>query len=95
MFTIHAQYRTKNGTGVSRRLRKADKLPAVIYGGKQNPFVIELDQNSIMNLQCKSDFYTTILNLIIEDIEIKVKVQAIQRHPFKPKLNHIDFIRII
>ncbi|VFP83212.1 50S ribosomal protein L25 [Candidatus Erwinia haradaeae] len=94
MFNIYAEHRQKNGTGSSRRLRRADQLPAIIYGGQESPISITLDQNPIMHLQYKSDFYTTTLSIMIDGIDIKVKVQAVQRHPFKPKLHHIDFIRI-
>ncbi|VFP84374.1 50S ribosomal protein L25 [Candidatus Erwinia haradaeae] len=94
MFRIYAENRQKKGTGASRRLRRVDKLPAIIYGGKELPTSIILDQNAIMNLQHKGVFYTTIISIIIAGTEINVKVKAVQRHPFKPKLHHIDFMRI-
>ncbi|RWR02652.1 50S ribosomal protein L25 [[Pantoea] beijingensis] len=93
MFTINAEVRKEQGKGASRRLRAANKFPAIIYGGKEEAVAIELDHDSLMNTQVKPEFYTDVLTLVVDGKEVKVKVQAVQRHPFKPKLQHIDFVR--
>lgn len=92
MFTINAEERKEQGKGASRRLRIANKFPAIIYGGKDAAVAIELDHDSVMNMQAKPGFYTDVLTLVVNGKE-KVKVQDVQRHPFKPKLHHIDFVR--
>lgn len=94
MFTFDASERKEQGKGASRRLRAANKFPAIVYGGNQAPVSIELDHNVVMNQQVKPEFYTDVLTLVVNGNEIKVKVQAIQRHPFKPKIQHIDFLRV-
>ena len=93
MFTINAVERKEQGKGASRRLRTANKFPAIIYGGSEAAVAIELDHDSVMNMQVKPEFYTDVLSLVVDGKETKVKVQAVQRHPFKPKLHHIDFVR--
>lgn len=93
MFTINAEVRTAQGKGASRRLRAANKFPAIVYGGTEAPVAIELDQDLLLNMQAKAEFYSEVLTLVIDGKEIKVKPQAIQRHPYKPKLQHIDFVR--
>ncbi len=93
MFTINAQERKEQGKGASRRLRTANKFPAIIYGGGAAAVAIELDHDYVMNMQVKPEFYTNVLTLVVDGKETKVKVQAVQRHPFKPKLHHIDFVR--
>jgi len=93
MFTINAETRKEQGKGASRRLRAANKFPAIIYGGKEAAVAIELDHDSVMNQQAKAGFYEEVLTLVVDGKETKVKVQAVQRHPFKPKLHHIDFVR--
>ncbi len=93
MFTINAEVRKEQGKGASRRLRTANKFPAIIYGGNEAAVSIELDHDSVMNMQAKPGFYTDALTLVVDGKEINVKVQAVQRHPFKPKLHHIDFVR--
>ncbi len=94
MFTINVEVRKEQGKGASRRLRVAGKFPAVIYGRKEAPVSIQLDHDTTKNLEVKPGFYGEILSLIIEGKTTNVKVQAVQRHPFKPKLTHIDFIRV-
>ncbi|MDY1036132.1 50S ribosomal protein L25 [Enterobacteriaceae bacterium RIT714] len=93
MFTINAEVRNVQGKGASRRLRAANKFPAIIYGGEAAPVAIELEQDKVWNQQTKEGFYSEVLTIVIDGKEEKVKVQAVQRHPFKPKLSHIDFVR--
>lgn len=93
MFTIKAETRKEQGKGASRRLRLANKFPAIIYGGNEAAVAIELDHDSVLNMQAKPGFYDEVLTLVVDGKETKVKVQAVQRHPFKPKLHHIDFVR--
>ncbi|QCT22134.1 50S ribosomal protein L25 [Jejubacter calystegiae] len=93
MFTINAEVRKEQGKGASRRLRAANKFPAIIYGGSASPVAIELDHDQVINTQKDEAFYTEVLTVVVDGKEEKVKVQAVQRHPFKPKLTHIDFLR--
>ncbi|WP_194206348.1 50S ribosomal protein L25 [Superficieibacter sp. 1612_C1] len=93
MSTINAEVRKEQGKGASRRLRAANKFPAIVYGGTEAPIAIELDHDKVMNLQAKAEFYSEVQTLVIDGKEVNVKVQAVQRHPYKPKLSHIDFVR--
>ncbi|UDG79735.1 50S ribosomal protein L25 [Candidatus Steffania adelgidicola] len=93
MLTINATIRKDQGKGASRRLRLANKFPAIIYGGIEAPITIELDHDLMLNVQKKESVYSKILTLVIDGKKNTVKIQAVQRHPFKPKLSHIDFIR--
>lgn len=94
MFTLEATVRKQPGKGASRRLRIDGYFPAVIYGGKLPPVCIELNHDKVMNMQVKDGFYSETITLLIEGKTEKVKVQAVQRHPFKPKLMHLDFLRV-
>lgn len=90
---FEAQVRSCQGKGASRRLRHAEKFPAIIYGGKEAPISIVLDHNLIITQIDKPEFYEAI-TLVIDGKELTVKPQDIQRHPFKPKVMHMDFIRV-
>lgn len=94
MLTINAEIRKNYGKGASRRLRIANRCPAIIYGSGSVPVAIELDQNIILNIQTKDGFYTDVLTIVINNNQIKVRIKMVQHHPFKPKLTHIDFIRV-
>lgn len=96
MVTINATVRDvkDQGKGASRRLRAKNKFPAVVYGGTEQAISIVLEQDVITNLESKPGFYDQSLILMIDDKANNVKVQAVQRHPFKPKFIHIDFMRV-
>ncbi|MDF7670300.1 50S ribosomal protein L25 [Orbaceae bacterium ESL0721] len=94
MFTINAVVRDEHGKGASRRLRRAGKFPAVIYGGNEPAIAVILDHDQVFNMQEKPEFYSETLAIDVDGKTVNVKVQAVQRHPFKPKLVHMDFVRV-
>jgi len=94
MLKLHVEKRTEKGKSFSRKLRINDKFPGILYGSNEVPILLTLDHNTVFNLQKKIGFYQDILLLIIKEQIYKVKVQAIQRHAFKLKLLHIDFLCI-
>ncbi|RLV59280.1 50S ribosomal protein L25 [Parashewanella curva] len=91
-YTFNAEIRTEVGKGSSRRLRRAGKLPAVVYGKGKEPMSIVLNHKDIINIQLNDDFYTTDLTVVVDGKEVKVRAQAMQRHAFKPMVEHIDFV---
>lgn len=93
-FTFEAKTRQAYGKGASRRLRHNGEIPAIIYGGKEAPVSIVLNHDDLNNAQAHDSFYSDIITLVVDGKEVAVKVQAMQRHPFKPKLVHIDFKRV-
>ena len=92
-FKFNAEVRTEQGTGASRRLRHNGQIPAIVYGGSEEPVSIILNHDELNNAQAHESFYSEVITLVIGGKEVAVKVQAMQRHPFKPKLVHIDFKR--
>ncbi|WP_319781409.1 50S ribosomal protein L25 [Oceanisphaera sp. IT1-181] len=92
-FTFQAEVRSDLGKGASRRLRHEDKTPAIVYGAGQEPVAIALDHKKLIIAQADDAFYSEVLTLVIDGKEVSVKVKDVQRHPFKPKLAHLDFIR--
>ena len=90
---FEAVVRTELGKGASRRLRHAGKFPAVVYGGEAAAVAIALEHHVVMNQMDKPEFYEEI-TLVIDGKEVQVKPQDIQRHPYKPKVNHMDFKRV-
>lgn len=94
-FELHAELRANTGKSASRRVRSLDKkIPAVVYGAKQPNTHILLDENTIHHKSQNEAFYTHILNLNVDGKKQSVVLKAIQRHPFKAKILHIDFQRI-
>ncbi|MFD2632548.1 50S ribosomal protein L25/general stress protein Ctc [Idiomarina piscisalsi] len=93
-FTIKASVRGDKGKGASRRLRHADKVPAILYGGKGEPVALEMDHNKVNNMADYEAFYSHILTLDIDGKKEQCILKDMQRHPFKPKLTHLDFQRV-
>ncbi|AQS35812.1 LSU ribosomal protein L25P [Shewanella psychrophila] len=90
-YTISAEIRTEIGKGSSRRLRHANKVPAVIYGAGKESISIKFDQKDIINIQENKEFYTDVLTIAVDGKDVNVRVQAMQRHAFKPLIEHVDF----
>ena len=98
MSTIHleAEMRTDIGKGASRRLRRlADKIPAIVYGGKEDAKSITLEHDEINNMLDDEAAYSSIINLVIDGETEEVLIKDLQRHPYKLKLLHVDFKRIV
>lgn len=91
---VIATTRNTQGTGASRRLRCADKLPGIIYGGKEPATPIELEHNPIFYALKKEKFHASILTMELDGQEQLVVLRAFQMHPYKPQVMHIDFQRI-
>ena len=94
VFEINANLRDVQGKGASRRLRRAGLVPAVVYGGGEDPVNIQLEHNDVFLHTQHEAFYSHILSLIVDGKSQRVVVRDMQRHPFKPVINHIDFQRI-
>ena len=91
---LNASVRADKGKGASRRLRRADKVPAVLYGSNEAAVSLELDHSKVILLAAQETFYTNILTLNVDGKNVQALVKDMQRHPFKPKLLHIDFQRV-
>lgn len=93
-FEIHAQPRVVAGKGASRRLRRAGLVPAIVYGGHLDPQPIAVSHNELVRHLEHEAFYSHVLDLKIGDEVTKVVLKDIQRHPAKPQILHLDFMRV-
>lgn len=93
-FEINAEPREDVGKGASRRLRKAGKVPGIIYGTKKDAVMISMDQNKLGNQLEHEAFYSHILTLNLDKGSEQVVLKDLQRHPYKRQILHVDFQRI-
>ena len=93
-FEINAQARTLQGSGASRRLRRAGKVPGIIYGGAATPQAIEIDHNELLINLKKEAFHASILNIVLDGKKQQVLLRDTQRHAYKPLILHVDFQRV-
>ncbi|TAN05294.1 MAG: 50S ribosomal protein L25/general stress protein Ctc [Rhodanobacteraceae bacterium] len=97
MATIHeitAERRADQGKGASRRLRRAGKVPAVVYGAGKPAENIQFDHLKLSTSARHDWFASAILDLVVEGKRQKVLLRDVQKHPVKPQLLHLDFLRI-
>ncbi len=95
LFEVHAEARTDEGKGASRRLRHAGKFPAVVYGAGKDPASITLDHNQFLRHLDEEAFYAHILTLVINGKKDQVVLKDLQRHPANDnKILHADFLRV-
>ena len=85
--------RKLQGTGASRRLRLADKVPGIVYGAG-TPSMIELDHNALFHALKKEAFHSSILEMELNGKVDKVLLRDYQMHPFRQIVLHIDFQRV-
>ena len=85
--------RTLQGTGASRRLRIAQKVPGIVYGAG-TPAMIELDHNALFFALKKEAFHSSILEMDLSGKSEQVLLRDYQMHPFRPIVLHIDFQRV-
>ncbi len=93
-FEIEAESRNDRGKGASRRLRRAGKIPGVVYGAHKDAVAIQLVHNDMLLHTEHEAFYSHILDLKVDGTPEKVVLKDMQRHPFKPFIMHMDFLRV-
>lgn len=86
--------RELQGTGASRRLRKAGQTPGILYGGTASPVAISLDHNALYHALKKEVFHASILDLEIDGVVEKVLLRDFQVHAYKQLVLHADFQRV-
>lgn len=93
-FEVTAEPRSTQGKSASRRLRRTGKVPAILYGAGKEPASIQLDHNEMLLHTEHEAFYSHILTLKLTGGDEKVVLKAMQRHPVRPLILHVDFLRI-
>ena len=93
-FELAVEFRDDQGKGASRRLRRTGKVPAILYGGHENPRALSLDHTKLILLLDNERFYTTILSLRAGDETQPAVLKDVQRHPWKNQVLHLDLQRV-
>jgi len=93
-FELNAEPRTDTGKGASRRLRRAGRIPAIMYGGNKDPESLTLDHNEVIRNLEHEAFYSHILTIKVGGTETRAVMRDLQRHPSKPFVQHMDLLRV-
>lgn len=90
-----AEFRTDSGKGSSRRLRRAGKVPAIIYGAGREPRSLTFNHNDLLKATDHESFFSSILNVQVGDNVRAAILRDIQVHPSKHQIMHIDLQRVV
>jgi len=93
-FTVSAVVREDQGKGASRRLRRENGVPAIVYGGEAAPQSITLKANELKKLLENEAFYSSVITLDVEGKTETAILKDLQRHPSKDMVWHADFLRV-
>ena len=91
--TVNAEVRNRVGKGGARAQRRAGRVPAVIYGDKQDPVMISLEGREVDKLIQSPQFFTQIFDVGVGGKKHKVLARDLQLHPVTDRALHIDFLR--
>ena len=87
--------RAKQGTGASRRLRNAGKVPGIVYSSADAAAqLIELDHNALWHALKKDAFHASLLDMELAGASTKVLLRDVQYHPYRQQVLHVDFQRV-
>ena len=93
-FEIHADARSAHGRGATRRLRRAGRIPAIMYGAGKEPASIELAENLIRRQLSNEAFFSHVLTVKLDGREEKAVIKSLQRHPATERILHLDLLRV-
>jgi large subunit ribosomal protein L25 len=94
LFEFVAEVRNGAGSIAAKAVRRQGKVPAVVYGGDSAPALVQLDHNEVIKHLAHEAVYSHVLDLKIGEKTQKAVLKHIQRHPAKPLVLHMDFMRI-
>ena len=93
--TLSAELRSETGKGATRQLRRSGRLPAVVYGRRDETQSLTLDTQELVRLLTEIRAATTVIDLEVgSEKPRRVLIREIQRHPFRAELLHVDFFEI-
>ena len=94
MIEMKATARPRAGKGAARAVRREGKIPAVIYGDKQDPETISLDENELWKIVTKGKFLSSVFSIDIDGRKLRVLPRDVQVDPVKDRPVHVDFQRV-
>ena len=94
--TVNATSRSVFGKGASRRLRRDNLVPAIVYGAEKEPEAVQLKHNEVIKHLENESFYSQLLQVSVDGGEsVRCLLKDVQRHPFKQQILHMDFVRVV
>ncbi|MFD2261368.1 50S ribosomal protein L25/general stress protein Ctc [Lacibacterium aquatile] len=91
---FNAEARDRAGKGAARAVRRAGRIPAVIYGNKQEPLMISLEPRELTKELHRGGFYSRLFDITVDGKKHRALARDVQFHPVTDVPEHVDFLRI-
>ncbi|MEO6094003.1 MAG: 50S ribosomal protein L25/general stress protein Ctc [Novosphingobium sp.] len=92
--TLPAETRARAGKGASRELRRSGRVPAVVYGGKQEPLSIHVEEKELLRQLGTGHFMNSIVMVDIGGSSVRALPKDVAFHPVTDRPLHVDFLRL-
>src|SRR5579859_2381678 len=92
---LDATPRSERGKGAARALRRAGRVPGVVYGHAREPQALAIDTRELDRLLDQISAENTIVDLVVGGRTARTLIREIQRHPFRRQVLHIDFQELV
>lgn len=95
-FELNVEKRTAQGRAANRRLRREGKVPAVLYGGKDEPVMLAVEHDDLDHHLDNEAFYSHVIKINVAGGKAEEAVlRDLQRHPSRPFIQHMDLLRVV
>jgi len=91
---IEASVRERAGKGAARAIRREGRVPAVIYGDKQDPVLVTFGYQDLMKHVQTGRFMSTLVDIDVNGEKTRAIARDIQFEPVRDFLQHVDFLRL-
>ncbi|HJS10267.1 50S ribosomal protein L25/general stress protein Ctc [Sphingopyxis sp.] len=91
---LSAEMRDRGGKGASRDLRRNGRVPAVVYGGKEEPLMIHVEEKLLMKQLMTGHFMNSVVMIEVGGKQVRTLPKDVAFHPVKDRPIHADFLRI-
>ena len=91
---LSAETRDRGGKGASRELRRSGRVPAVVYGGKEEPLMIHVEEKLLIKQLMTGHFMNSVVMIDVGGKQIRTLPKDVAFHPVKDRPIHADFLRI-
>ena len=92
--TLPAEARERAGKGASRQLRREGRVPAVIYGGKEEPTLIHVEAKELVRQLGTGHFMNSIVEIELGGKKVRTLPKDVALHPVNDRPEHVDFFRL-
>ena len=91
---LPAELRERAGKGASRSLRREGRVPAVIYGGKEEPTTIHVEEKLLVQQLMTGHFMNSIVMIEVDGKKVRTLPKDVALHPVNDRPVHVDFLRL-